>query len=221
MSRYPTTCSLVGPLTLAITVTLTGCGHTLVFGEQTGFNLSIIAKSSDATPLNVNIGLDRTVASVVPPIHENTPQGAVDGEGVNMFAEFKAAYDPGIGANNTPQPFAGNLRIRTQFASGQAALAVAGNPDAVVRVVNVSDIPLGGLTPNSIRPQILPLRRKIRSLSDPQILELARELGLVKPNEMLPRSQAESRIGNELDLARQNVTEFGKFKEAVNKIAGG
>src|SRR5215471_14007825 len=95
------------------------------------FQLSIIAKPSEATPLNVNIGLDRTVASLVPPIHDNTPQGRVDGEGVNMFAGFRANYDPGT------QPLAGDLRIRTQFASGQAATMIAGDPDTVVRVVNV------------------------------------------------------------------------------------
>src|SRR5215472_17167202 len=71
MSLPPVTFGLSGPLALAIALVLTGCGHTLVFAEQTGFNLSIIAKSSEATPLNVNIGLDRTVASLVPPIHEN------------------------------------------------------------------------------------------------------------------------------------------------------
>lgn len=214
MSLHPVTFGISAPLALAIALVLTGCGHTLVFAEQTGFNLSIIAKSSEATPLNVNLGLDRTVGSVVPPIHENTAQGLVDGEGVNMFSGFAAHYD------SSTQPLTGNLRIRTQFASGEAALGIAGDPNAVVQVVNVSDIPLGALTPDSIRPQVLPLRRKIRGLSDPQILELAQELGLVKPNETLSRPQAESRIGNELDLARQNVTDFGKFKQAVDKVAG-
>jgi hypothetical protein len=47
----------------------------LVFTEHTGFNLSIVAKPSEATPLNVNFGLDRTLGSVVPPIHENTHFG--------------------------------------------------------------------------------------------------------------------------------------------------
>jgi hypothetical protein len=214
MSLHMTAVGLPAPLVLAVTLLLTGCGRTLVFAEQTGFNLSIVAKPSEATPLKVNIGLDRTVASLVPPIHENTPQGRVDGEGVNVFAGFNAHYD------SATQPLAGNLRIRTQFASGQAATAIAGDPDAVARVVNVTDVPLGALTPDSIRPLVLPLRRKIRDLSDPKIFELARVLGLVKPNEILSRSQAESRIGNELDLARQSVSDFGKFKEAVDKVAG-
>jgi len=142
MSLHPTASGLAGPLALAITLMLTGCGRTLVFAEQTGFNLSIIAKSSEATPLNVNIGLDRTVASLVPPIHENTPQGMVDGEGVNMLAGFKAAYDREIGVNQGAHPFSGDLRIRTQFASGQAAWLIAGNPSAVLQVVNVSGVPL-------------------------------------------------------------------------------
>jgi len=76
------------------------------------------------------------------------------------------------------------------------------------------------IQPAAIRGQVLPLRRKIRGLSDPQIFELARELGLVKRNERLARSQAESRIANELDLARENETDFGKFKAAVDKVTG-
>jgi len=136
LSLHPTTSSRAGPLALVITLVLTGCGRTLVFAEQTGFNLSIVVKSSEATPLNVNIGLDRTVASLVPPIHDNTPQGRVDGEGVNMFAGFAAHYD------SATQPLAGNLRIRTQFASGEASTVIAEDPDAVLQVVNVSGAPL-------------------------------------------------------------------------------
>jgi len=214
MSLQPITLRIAGPLALATTLALTGCSHTLVFAEQTGFNLSVIVKPSEATPLNVNLGLDRTVASLVPPIHENTPQGVVDGEGVNMFAGFAAHYDPAT------QPFAGSLRIRTQFASGQAATMIAGDPNAVIRVVNVSDIPLGGLTPDSIRPQVLPLRREIRGLSDPQKLRLARDLGLIKPNESPSPALAESLIGAKLDLARQNESDFAKFKATVDKAVG-
>jgi len=213
MSPHPTTLCVAGPFALAITLVLSGCGHTLVFAEQTGFNLSIIAKPSEATPLNVNIGLDRTVASLVPPIHDNTPQGRVDGEGVNMFAGFRANYDPGT------QPLAGDLRIRTQFASGQAATMIAGDPDTVVRVVNVSDIPLGAPTPKPIRDQVPPLRRKIQDLSAPQMLALARDLGLVGPNESLSASQVKSRVVDKLDVARLSESEFAKFKAAVDKVA--
>jgi hypothetical protein len=214
MSLRPTTFGLTGPLALAITLVLTGCSRTLVYAEQTSFNLSIVAKPSEATPLNVNIGLDRTVASLVPPIHENTPQGMVDGEGVNMFAGFAVHYDPAT------LPFAGNLRIRTQFASGQAATTIAGDPDTVARVVNVADIPLGALTPISIRDQIPPLRRKIQNLSDPQMLNLARDLGLVRPNESLSPSEAKFRVVDSLDVARLNETDFGRFKAAVDTVAG-
>jgi hypothetical protein len=159
MSWRPITLRLVGPVTLVITSVLTGCGHTLVFAEQTGFNLSIIAKPSEATPLNVNIGLDRTVASLVPPIHENTPQGGVDGEGVNMFAGFRANYDPGT------QPLAGDLQIRTQFASGQAALAIAGSPPAVLQVVNVSGVPLftGVVVDDTTQQRKVKINRYVRN----------------------------------------------------------
>jgi hypothetical protein len=168
MSLHPATRGgLAGLLVLAITLALTGCGRTLVFAEQTGFNLSIIAKSSEATPLNVNIGLDRKVASLVPPIHEKTSQSEADGEGVNMFAGFKAAYDPGIGANQSAQPFAGDLRIRTQFASGQAAKAIAGNPSAVLQVVNVSGEPLfiAAVVDDSTQKRKVAINQYVRGLA--------------------------------------------------------
>jgi hypothetical protein len=214
MSPRAATFSLAGPLALAMTLVLTGCGHTLVFAEQTGFNLSIVAKPSEATPLNVNIGLDRTVASSVPPIHENTPHGTVDGEGVNMFAGFNAHYDPGT------QPLSGNLHIRTQFASGQAALMIAGDPDTVARVVNVTGQPLGAPTPIDIQPQVRPLRQRIEGLSTFQMLTLARDLGLAGPNESLSSSQAKALVVDRLDAARQSPTDFASFKAVVDKITG-
>jgi hypothetical protein len=52
------------------------------------------------------------------------------------------------------------------------------------------------------------------------MLELARDLGVVKPNESPSPSLAKSRVVDQLDLARQSETEFAKFKEAVDKVAG-
>jgi hypothetical protein len=66
-------------LVLATALALTGCGNTLVFVDRTGVNLSIIAKPSEATPLEVNFGLDRKVASVVPPVGQDTSQTPADG----------------------------------------------------------------------------------------------------------------------------------------------
>ena len=214
MSLQRVASGIAGSLALATTLVLSGCGRTLVFAEQTGFNLSVVVKPSEATPLNVNIGLDRTVASLVPPIHEATPQGTVDGEGVNMFAGFNAHYDPAT------QPLAGNLHIRTQFASGQVALMIAGDPDTVVRVVNVTDRPLGAPTPIDIRRHVRPLRQKIEGLSASQMLRLARDLGLAGPSENVSSSQAKALVVDRLDAARQSPTDFASFKAAVDKVAG-
>ena len=52
------------------------------------------------------------------------------------------------------------------------------------------------------------------------MLKLARNLGLVKPNENPSRSVAESRVRDAFDLARINEVDFGKFKEEVDKVAG-
>jgi hypothetical protein len=64
-----------------------------------------------------------------------------------MFAGFNAGYDLKTGNDQRVQPFGGELRIRTQFVSGEAAKAIADDPDTVVRVVNVTETPLGAATP--------------------------------------------------------------------------
>jgi hypothetical protein len=123
----------IAVLSVLAVLLLTGCTRTLVFVERTGFNLGIFVKPNESTPLEVNFGLDRKVASIVPAKGEIGSQG-VDGEAVNMYAGFRAQYD------SATNPLSGDLHIRTQFASGGAALVIAGEPAVVARVVDVNAI---------------------------------------------------------------------------------
>jgi hypothetical protein len=123
----PQLITLLGALGIAASVA--GCGKTLAFVERDGVNLAIRANASSSPPIEVNFGLNRTIATIVPPTGENGNKPS--GEAVSMFAGFQV--------DNTldPSKVAGDLQIVTQFASGAAATSVAGNPPVVARIVNV------------------------------------------------------------------------------------
>lgn len=109
-------------------VSISGCGKTLVFAERDGVNLAIRADASSSPPLEVNFGLNRTIATIVPPAGEKN--GKPDGDAVSMFAGFQI--------DNTlapTKPLDADLEISTQFASGKAATAVAGDPQLVAQIV--------------------------------------------------------------------------------------
>lgn len=106
-------------------VTVAGCGRTLVFIERDGVNLAVRASGS-TPPLEVNFGLNRTVATIVPPANEK-------GDAVSMFAGFQV--------DNTLVPtkaLDADLQIDTQFASGKAATAVASKPGVVANIVSMT-----------------------------------------------------------------------------------
>ncbi len=108
-------------------VTVAGCGRTLVFIERDGVNLAVRASGS-TPPLEVNFGLNRTVATIVPPANEK-------GDAVSMFAGFQV--------DNTLVPtkaLDADLQIDTQFASGKAATAVASKPGVVSQIVSMREL---------------------------------------------------------------------------------
>jgi hypothetical protein len=114
-----------------------GCNNTLVFAEKSGYNLAINVNDDPSTPLHVNIGLERNIAAVVPPLdisQDDQGKSTAKGEGVSVFSGFKLKE---FGAS-AATPFAGKLLIRTQFASGQAARDISQRPDMVARIVDVS-----------------------------------------------------------------------------------
>lgn len=115
---------------LSTAVMVAGCGKTLVFAERDGVNLAIRSNASSTPPLEVNFGLNRMIATIVPPAGESN--GKPDGEAVSMFASFQV--DNTLDAKEAP--LKADLKISTQFASGVAAKAVASHPRTVSLLVN-------------------------------------------------------------------------------------
>ena len=132
----------VGPmkrlwLLFPVVLILASCERTLIYAERTGFKLGISVNDNPGTPVEVNAGLKRTLVGFVPPKEGTQGSGAdktAEGEAVSMFSGFRMEYQDGTAA----QPFAGKLNIRTQFASGNAALAVASKPEIVTKIVSVT-----------------------------------------------------------------------------------
>jgi hypothetical protein len=110
-----------------------GCGRTLVFAENDGVNFAIRTNAASSTPVEVNFGLSRAVGSIVPPAGQKG--GRPSGDAVNMFAGFQV--------DNSLVPdkkIDADLQIDTQFASGQAAVAVADKPKVVARIINPNSV---------------------------------------------------------------------------------
>lgn len=120
-------------LAVGIASSVAGCGRTLVFAERDGINFAVRANANSTPPIEANFGLNRTVATIVPPVGESGGQPA--GEGVSMFAGFQVENNL-----NPAKPIDADLKIDTQFASGEAAKSVAGNPAVVAKIVNVRGV---------------------------------------------------------------------------------
>ena len=117
---------------VGVAASVAGCGRTLAFVERDGVNLAIRANASSSPPIEVNFGLNRTVATIVPPAGQSG--GQPNGEAVSMFAGFQIQNDYDV----TKQQVSADLKIDTQFASGAAAVNVATSPPLVARIVNVN-----------------------------------------------------------------------------------
>jgi hypothetical protein len=117
-------------LAVGIAAAVAGCGRTLVFVERDGVNLAIRANASSSPPIEVNFGLNRTVATIVPPVGESGGRPA--GEGVSMLAGFQVENN-----FNLAKPLDADIKIDTQFASGAAATSVATSPPLVAHIVRM------------------------------------------------------------------------------------
>ncbi len=115
---------------------VSGCGDTLVFMERTSLSLAAVNLNENVgEPVEVNVGFRRSVISFSPPVGgvevfegEFVPEG----EAVSMLSGFKLAYDPPDG-----DLLPGDLTIKTQFASGNAAVAIADDPAIANRIMDV------------------------------------------------------------------------------------
>ena len=112
---------------IALGFTLAACQDTLIYGESTAFNLAIHVNDSPQSPVEVNAGLKRYVAESAPPVLTDGDDKAV-GQAVSSFSGFALTYDR--------RGIFGDLFIRTQFASGHAARALAGEPAEAAKVVH-------------------------------------------------------------------------------------
>lgn len=115
---------------VGVTTAISGCGRTLVFAERDGVNLAV-RTTGTTPPLEVNFGLNRTIATIVPPVGDKS--GKPDGEAVSMFAGFQV--------DNTFVPktaLDADLQIDTQFASGKAAKEIASKPSIVADIVSMT-----------------------------------------------------------------------------------
>jgi len=144
-------------LSLALlTLALGGCGKTLVFGERSGVNIALRFDTDRPPPVEVNIGLERRVGTIVPPTRyarNNEPSG----DAVSMFSGFQVeSFDEPISIptasvpTSAAGPFNVDVLIGTQFASGAAAVEIAkGDPGVVAAIVKVGSAQ--SLIPVSVR----------------------------------------------------------------------
>src|SRR5258708_28609 len=125
---------LLWALLLIPSLWLTGCADALIYGERTSFNLGIGVHEDAALPLNVNIGFRRGVVNSAPPLGGDVTEGKTPvarGEPVSSTSSFNLT-DNGRETN----PFGGTLRIKTLFASGEAAVTIASKPGAVAFILS-------------------------------------------------------------------------------------
>ena len=123
------------PAVLLATLFLGACEWTLIYSERTGFKLGISVNDDPATPVEVNAGLKRTVVGFVPPregVEESNGKKQAKGEAVSLFSGFKMEYE-----QNPGNPLGGDLTVRTQFASGVAAINAANDPETVKNITTV------------------------------------------------------------------------------------
>ena len=132
---------VMGSGALVAMLLVAGCADGLVYGERTSFNLASVRLNDDpAEPVVVKLGFDRDVVLVAPPIGGDVAENVkgddgktytrttASGEAVSQFSTFtmKSAA-PFL----NPTAAADLLAVQTRFASGQAAIAIASEPEVV------------------------------------------------------------------------------------------
>jgi hypothetical protein len=109
---------------------LAACSSNVIFLERSGFNLAVNVNDDPTTPVEVNAGLNRTIVALVPPSGGQDANKTPEGEAVNLLSGYDLQYN-----KSTTSALQGKLTIRTQFASGAAALAASTDAKAVAKVV--------------------------------------------------------------------------------------
>lgn len=152
--------SLVRRLVLLISVFgLAACQPALIYGERTSFNVAAVQLNDNVgEPVRINFGFFRSVATVAPPRDggdKSSCQGPKDdgmpgsqagcmkggettvagGDAVSVFSNFNLKQTDQTPSTGT-LPLT-DLRIRSRFASGKAAVNIAGSPETVRSILSV------------------------------------------------------------------------------------
>lgn len=191
-----------------VALTLGGCGKTLVFGERSGVNIALRFDTDRPPPVEVNIGLERRVGTIVPPTRysrNNEPSG----DAVSMFSGFQVeSFDdpisikPASAPKTASGPFNVDVLIGTQFASGAAAVEIAkGAPEVVASIVNVGSARSLGPVSAPVATLFDQASQSIRNLGPNGRRCLARALNIPAP------ATADTASDNRLNLElRKNLS---------------
>ena len=143
---------------LSAALALSACKNTIVFGAQREVDVSASINEDTAEPVVVNIGFNSLIAGVVPPVSERKESsdannldatapnekhlifGRPAGEAASIFSGFHYISATGVSLTPGQPPFQYDTEIRSQFASGAAAIIIAKNPVAVKHVVDVDHV---------------------------------------------------------------------------------
>lgn len=104
---------------------LSACGDHMVFAERAGFSIASVNLGEQADrPINVQVGFEHRLLAIAPPIggvsENNDGQRKANGEATSLISGFEMSYEPGDGFL-----LPGQTAINTQFASGNAAVALS------------------------------------------------------------------------------------------------
>ncbi len=124
---------------------LAACSDALVFGDRTSIEVASVRLNDDvAEPIRVNIGFDRQLVTNAPALGgtvertdaDGRTKTAASGEAINLFSSFFAEVGPEmIGGEERNL-----LKVHTRFASGAAAVEIAGEPPVVARVLGLQEV---------------------------------------------------------------------------------
>jgi hypothetical protein len=143
---------------LAVMPVLSACSDTVVFGAQREIDVAISLNEDVAEPVQVNIGLNSQIAALIPPVgdnNESTASGEAtassaaaleaarqhfnpEGEAATIFSGFRYTSSSMLVITPTSPLPKYDAEIRSQFASGAAAVILAKSPKAVAHVVDVA-----------------------------------------------------------------------------------
>jgi hypothetical protein len=128
--------------TLLAALLVVGCVDGLVYGERTSFDLASVRVNDDPSePVSVKLGFDRSVALAAPAIGGKVEEEMVvdgrtyrritpEGEAVSQFSSFTMKSTAPFVRSLEDEPDA-LLGVQSRFATGQAAIEIAGKPEVV------------------------------------------------------------------------------------------